>query len=341
MLANHNASLRALAELRGISIGTAANARALRTDAAYRETLAQEFNILTTENELKFGPLCPHPSAYDFGPAEELVSFARANDMRIRGHTLLWHKMNPPWVVEGRYNRHQALDLLHRHIFTTIGHFHGEINAWDVVNEPVDENGGLRDSFWLHAIGPDYIAYSFRWAREADPTARLFINEYGVEGLNEKSAALYNLLKELLDMGVPVDGVGLQMHLALKSTALNGAKNFAAPPPVHELFDNMKRLGDLGLELHITEMDVQIRDLPGIPEERLRKQAEVYREVLSTALRCPHLKAFILWGFTDRHTWLPKHTGCTDAPLLFDECYQPKPAYEAVYQVLETACEKV
>ncbi len=341
MLADHNASLRALAELRGISIGAAANASVLRTDTAYRETLAREFNILTTENELKFGPLCPHPGAYDFGPAEELVSFARANDMHVRGHTLLWHKMNPPWLVEGRYNRRQALDLLHRHIFTTMGHFHGEIYAWDVVNEPVEANGGLRDSFWLHAIGPDYIAYAFRWAREADPTARLFINEYGAEGLNEKSAALYGLLKDLLDMGVPVDGVGLQMHLALKSAALNGAMDFAAPPPVHELFDNMKRLGDLDLELHITEMDVQIQDLPGNSEERLRKQAEAYEEVLSTALRCPQLKAFILWGFTDRYTWIPKSTGRPDAPLLFDEYYQPKQAYEAVYQVLETVREKV
>lgn len=341
MLAHHNASLRAMAELRGISIGSAANARALRTDAAYRETLAQEFSILTLENELKFGPLCPHPGAYDFGPAEELVGFAKANDMRVRGHTLLWHKTNPPWLVEGRYNRRQALDLLHRHIFTVMGHFRGELDAWDVVNEPVEANGGLRDSFWLHTIGPDYIEYAFRWAHEADPTARLFINEYGAEGLNEKSTALYGLLKELLDTGVPVDGVGLQMHLALTGAASSGASDSAAPPAVHELFDNMKRLGALGLEIHITEMDVQIQDLPSSPEERLRKQAAAYEEVLTTALRCPQLKALILWGFTDRHTWIPELTGRPDAPLLFDEYYRPKPAYEAVYRVLEMACEKV
>lgn len=336
MLTNHNASLRTMAELRDISIGAAASSRALRTDSAYRETLAQEFNLLTPENELKFGQLCPHPGAYDFGPAEELVVFARANDMRVRGHTLLWHQMNPGWLIEGNYNRNQALDLLHKHIFTTMGHFHGEIFAWDVVNEPVEANGGLRDSFWMHTIGPDYIEYAFRWAHEADPGARLFINEYGAEGLNEKSDALYGLLKDLRAFGVPIHGVGLQMHLAL-----NCADAFAAPPAVHELFDNMKRLGDLGLEIHITEMDVQIQGLEGSPEDRLRKQAEVYEEVLCTALRCPQLAAFTLWGFTDRYSWIPKFTGRPDAPLIFDEYYRSKPAYESIYRSLEAVCEKV
>jgi endo-1,4-beta-xylanase len=336
MQTNHTASLRALAEQHGILIGAAASSRLLRTDSAYRETLAQEFNLLTIENELKFGPLCPRLGAYDFGPVEELVEFAQANDMRVRGHTLLWHQMNPDWLKEGNYNRNQALDLLRRHIFTTTGHFRGEIYAWDVVNEPVETNGGLRDSFWMHTIGPDYIEYAFRWAREADPGARLFINEYGAEGFNEKSTALYDLLKDLLKQGVPIDGVGLQMHVSI-----TGSDAFSTPPAVHELFDNMKRLSDLGLEIHITEMDVQIHGVAGTAAEQLKKQAEVYEQVLGTALRNPQLKAFILWGFTDRYSWIPNFTGCPDAPLLFDEYYQPKPAYEAVYQTLETVCDKV
>lgn len=336
MQTNHNASLRAMAEQRGIFIGAAASARALRTDLAYRETLAQEFNLLTPENELKFGPLCPHPSAYDFGPAEELVVFARANDMQVRGHTLLWHQMNPKWLVENNYNRNQALDLLHKHIFTTMGHFHGEIYAWDVVNEPVEVNSGLRDSFWMHTIGPDYIEYAFRWAHEADPSALLFINEYGNEGLSEKSDAIYDLLKDMLGMGVPIHGVGLQMHVAV-----NGGDAFAAPPTVSDLFDNLKRLGDLGLEIHITEMDVQIHGTPGTMAERLQKQAKVYEEVLSTALRCPQLKALVMWGLTDRYSWIPNFTGHPDAPLIFDPYYQPKPAYESIYQLLERISERV
>ncbi len=334
MTINQNAFLRALAEQRGILFGAAASSQALRAAAAYQDTLAREFNFLTPENELKFGPLCPRPGMYDFGPADELVYFALANDMKVRGHTLVWHHQNPTWLNEGDYNRSQALDLLRKHIFTTMGHFRGEIYAWDVINEPVEENGSLRKSFWLDTIGPDYIEHALRWAHEADPSARLFINEYRAEGMNEKSKGLYELLKSLLSQGLPIHGVGLQMHLAL-----NGSASFSSPPAVHELFDNLKRLGELGLELHITEMDVQIQGIPGTSEEQLKKQAGVYEEVLSTALRNPQLKAFILWGVSDRFSWIPRFTGHADAPLLFDNYYQPKPAYEAVYQALEAALE--
>src|SRR5512141_278556 len=203
----HIASLRSLAKQRGIYMGAAANHRALRTDYAYREMLAQEFNLLTTENELKFGALSPRPEAYDFGPAEELVDFAQANDMQVRGHTLLWHQMNPEWLKETNFNRHQALDLLHKHIFTVMAHFYGEISTWDVVNEPVVDNGGLRDSFWMHTIGPDYLEHAFRWANQADPQARLFVNDYSVEGIGGKSDSLYDLVRDLVKRGVPLHGV--------------------------------------------------------------------------------------------------------------------------------------
>jgi endo-1,4-beta-xylanase len=326
----HLASLRNLAEQRGLRIGAAANSRALRTDYAYREVLAKEFNFLTTENELKFGPLSPRPKAYDFGPTSELVDFAQANDMAVRGHTLLWHMQNPDWLIEGNYNRRQSLELLHKHIFTVMGHFHGEIFAWDVVNEPVEDNGGLRDSFWMHTIGPDYLEYAFRWAHEADPNARLFINEYGAEGISGKSDALYGLVKELLNRGVPIHGVGLQMHLAIDESS-----SFAKPPTARELEENLNRFGELGLDIHITEMDVQIQNLHYTIEEQLEKQARVYEDVLTVAMHSPQVKAITFWGFTDRYSWIPKFTGNADAPLLFDEYYQAKPAYEAVYRAMK------
>nr|QQZ02650.1 1,4-beta-xylanase [uncultured microorganism] len=328
----HIASLRSLAKKRDVLIGAAANWRALRTDYAYREVLAQEFDLLTTENELKFGPLSPRPNAYDFGPAEELVDFAQANDMKIRGHTLLWHKMNPDWLTENNFTRHQALELLHKHIFTVMAYFRGEVYAWDVVNEPIHDNGGLRDSFWLHTIGPDYIEYAFRWANQADPNARLFINDYGTEDLGTKSDSLYNLVKDLLRRGTPINGVGLQMHLSIADS-----QDFVKPPTVQDLEENLRRFADLGLEIHITEMDVQIQNLSGSMEEQLERQARVYEDVLTVALRNPQLKAFVLWGFTDRYSWIPKATGRPDAPLPFDEYYQPKPAYEALYRALQAA----
>lgn len=330
METNHIASLRALAEQRGILIGAAANERALRTDYAYRETLAQEFNLLTTENELKLGSLCPRPGVYDFSPAEELVNFAHANDMQVRGHTLVWHEAAPNWLKESSYNRRQALDLLRKHIFTVMGHFRREIAFWDVVNEPISPTGGMRDSFWLHTIGPDYIEQAFNFAREADPQAKLFLNDYRVEGLNDKSTHLYEMTRDLLKRGVPIHGVGLQMHIALYESEL-----FSPLPAVGNLLDNLKRFADLGLEIHITEMDVQMKNLTGTLEERLEKQAGVYEQVLHTALRNEQFKALILWGFTDRYSWIPKYTGYPDAPLPFNEYYQPKPAYNALYRALE------
>lgn len=332
METTHISTLRSLAKQRGIFMGTAANYRALRTDYAYREVLAQEFNLLTTENELKFGSLSPRLEAYDFGPAEELIDFAQANDMQVQGHTLLWHQMNPEWLKETNFNRHQALDLLHKHIFTVMAHFYNEIYAWDVVNEPVDDHGGLRDSFWLHTIGPDYLEYAFRWANQADPNARLFINEYAVEGISSKSNDLYSLVKDLLKRGVPIQGVGLQMHLSIA-----GSSKFPSPPTVQELEQNLCRFSDLGLEIHISEMDVQIQGLEASMQERLEKQARVYEDVLTVAIQNPQLKAFTTWGFSDRYSWIPKATGQPDAPLPFDEYYQPKPAYEALYRALEAA----
>lgn len=325
-------TLRCLAKQRGIFMGTAASHRALRTDYAYREMLAQEYNLMTTENELKFGSLTPRLDAYDFGPAEELIDFAQANDMRVRGHTLVWHRMNPEWLNETNFNRNQALELLHKHIFTVMAHYYDEIYAWDVINEPLNDQGGLRDSFWLHTIGPDYLEYAFRWANQADPNARLFINEYGVEGICSKSDDLYSIVRDLLKRGVPIQGIGLQMHLSI-----SGSGPFPAPPTVQELEQNLSRFSDLGLDLHITEMDVQIQGLAGSAEERLEKQARVYEDVLTVALQNPQLKAFVTWGFTDRYSWIPKFTGQSDAPLPFDEYYQPKPAYEALYRALEAA----
>lgn len=330
METTHIISLRSLSEQQGIYMGAAANHRAIRTDYAYRELLAQEFNMLTTENELKFGALSPRLDAYDFGSAEELIDFAQANNMLVRGHTLIWHKMNPEWLKETNFTRRQALDLLHKHIFTVMAHFYEEIYAWDVVNEPLYDHGGLRDSFWLHTIGPDYIETAFKWAHQADPHARLFLNEYAVEGISTKSNDFYELARDLVNRGIPINGVGLQMHLSIADST-----SFPTPPTKQELEENLERFSALGLEIHITEMDVQIQGLSGSLEEKFEKQARVYEDVLSVVLKHPGVKAFNLWGFTDRYSWIPKATGQPDAPLLFNEYYQPKLAYEALYRVLE------
>lgn len=203
------------------------------------------------------------------------------------------------------------------------------MNIWDVVNEGLDDNGALRDSIWLRGIGPDYIDWAFRWARQANPQARLFYNDYGGEGLGQKSDAIYNLLKGLLQRGVPVNGVGLQMHVSID-----------AYPDPQDVLANMKRLVALGLEVQITEMDVQIQHDHRPMEQRLEAQAQIYRDMLSACLAAKNCTAFAMWGFIDRYSWIPQFTGHPDAPLIFDESYRPKPAYVALVSVLKEALKR-
>jgi endo-1,4-beta-xylanase len=179
---------------------------------------------------------------------------------------------------------------------------------------------------WWRVIGPEYIDMAFRWAHEVDPDALLFYNDYGAEGLNGKSDAVYELVQGLLDRGVPIHGVGLQAHLVL-----SGQSNF------DNVRANIQRLGDLGLQVHITELDIRIADAssgdePGQAE--LERQAQMYGELLDVCLSEPSCTAFVLWGFTDRHSWIPWFRPGWGSALIFDESYRPKPAYDAMRQVL-------
>jgi endo-1,4-beta-xylanase len=211
--------------------------------------------------------------------------------------------------------------VLRGHITTVVGRYRGRIAAWDVVNEAIEEDGTLRDTFWLRIIGPEYIDMAFQWAHEADPDALLFYNDYASEGLGRKSDAVYALVQDMLERDVPIHGVGLQSHLVLTS-----------PPVFKDVLANIKRLSDLGLLVHVTEMDVRMRGEP--TEARLERQARVYSAFLEACLEAENCTAFVLWGFTDRHSWIPGERPGWGSALIFDESYQPKPAYEAMREAL-------
>jgi endo-1,4-beta-xylanase len=315
-------TLRSLAEEQEYWIGTAVSYEYLRSDEAYADLVAREFNLLTTEDDLKFGPVHPEADRYDFEAGDALVAFAQANVMAVRGHTLVWDSQNPEWLAAGNYNREALMNILRDHIYTVVGRYRGQMEAWDVVNEALDENGDLRDTIWLRGIGPDYIALAFQWAHEADPQAKLFYNDQAAEGMNAKSEGVYQLVKGLRDRGIPIHGVGMQMHVELE----------AAPPP-GEVAANMARLGELGLEVQITEMDVRVG--PEISPEKLQRQADIYRDMLSVCLEAENCDTLVVWGATDAYSWLPKLTGSQDAGVLFDTNYEPKPAWEALVETLK------
>jgi endo-1,4-beta-xylanase len=262
----------------------------------------------------------PEPGRYEWRGADTIVEYAEAHDMLVRGHTLVWHNQLPSWVEEGQWSREELLDVLHDHIHTVVGRYEGRIAAWDVVNEAVDDRGRLRDTIWLQVIGPEYIELAFRWAHEADPEAELFYNDYSAEAMGAKSDAVYALVEELIAEGVPIHGVGLQMHLQL-----------GRAPSHARVAANLERLAGLGLKTQITEMDVRVRDTE---PHTLERQAEVYGATLRLCLDAPSCTAFVLWGFTDRHSWVPTAFDGWGSPLIFDAGYAPKPAYERLREVL-------
>jgi endo-1,4-beta-xylanase len=322
-------TLRESAHLAHVLVGTAVRP-SLFSEAAYSATLAREFDMVEPEDAMKWWTVRTHADTFDFRGGDEVVRFAQAHGMKVRGHCLVWDHDNPEWLVQGHFTPAQLSHLLQEHIETVIKHYAGQVFAWDVVNEALDENGHVRDSLWynqpgigLSDKGTAYIEQAFRWAHEADPHALLFYNDNGGEGLNRKSDAIYAMVKDFKLRGVPIDGVGLQMHvpqLELDTAAIAG---------------NIERLTALGVQVHITELDVSLPlDSNGAaaPNDLLR-QAEIYRDVVRACLQSPECAAIQTWGFTDKYSWIGSHShGTRGAALPFDRTYQPKPAYNAMLE---------
>src|SRR5580658_2781888 len=222
-------SLREASQASGLLIGTAVRPAHL-SETEYASTLAREFNMVEPEDVLKWETIHPERQAFDFSQGDQVMDFATRHNMKVRGHTLVWHQQNPKWLTEGKYTSTELAQILEQHIKTVVGHYRGKIFAWDVVNEAFDElhPGELRSTIWrdqpgiaiassdpvrwelaAHSAQPSYsyIERCFRWAHEADPQALLFYNEAEAETINPKSDAIYAMVRDFRERGVPVDGV--------------------------------------------------------------------------------------------------------------------------------------
>jgi endo-1,4-beta-xylanase len=317
-------TLRSLADDRGIEIRTFVAESALLDDPVYPEALASQFNSVTPELSLLFKYVHPTPNIYDFNYSDLVVNFAEANGMKANGHTLVWHSaLNlPNWLKNGNWTRDELIEILEDHIKTVVGRYKGRVRSWDVVNEAFTNSGRLRNTFWLRGIGPEYIDLVFQWAHEADPDAKLFYKDYSLAG--SKADGIYELVSGLLQRGVPIHGVNIQLHVLLDIFDAEQLLDVAAY--------NMKRLSALGLQVNITEFEVPIR-LPAT-EDELLVQAEIYGDALQLCLCSPSCEVFETMGFTDRYFWIPKIFGW-GAALMSDEDYIPKPAFYALVEVLE------
>jgi endo-1,4-beta-xylanase len=324
-------TLRTLAEQqpREFYIGTAVSTPPLLDEPQYGETVRAQFNMLTVENALKMCAVQAERNVFNFNDADAAIQFAEANDMVVRGHTLVWYQCVPAWLENGTFSREEAIQILRDHIFTVVGRYKGRIHTWDVVNEAFREDGALRDTLWRRMIGDDYIEMAFRFAHEADPNARLFINDYDADGTNYKAQVIAELVEDLLTRGVPIHGVGLQMHIRAGHTSRFRTYS------VESIRENIERFGALGLDVHITELDVKHAGTP--TDDILALQALDYARILETCLTTTPCSAVVMWGFTDKHTWLREWYNPDTAPLLFDADYQPKPAYTAMIDVLTRA----
>ena len=328
--AKDNNTLRYYADKNQKHIGVAlATYKGLQGD---RDAAGKQFGMMVCENEMKMEVLQPSQGSFSFGSADNLVSFAQKNNMVVRGHCLVWHSQQPTWLSsDGKKNdkgwtREQALAIMKNHITKVMQHYKGKVREWDVVNECLDDdqttvrtNPGSydlrRQSVWQLAIGDDYIDSAFVYARQADPGAELYLNDYGVELQGKaKSAAFYNLAMRLKSDGIPIDGVGLQCHFSVGD--VDSLK----------LDDTIRRFGEAGLKCIITELDMGI---PSTSAQNLEEQARCYRVVTDIVLNHANCPSMVVWGIKDNDSWRSASN-----PLLYTSGLEKKPAWYAVRSAL-------
>ncbi|HEO8420359.1 Endo-1,4-beta-xylanase A precursor [Mycobacteroides abscessus subsp. abscessus] len=334
------------------SIGAAVEPYQLEgTDAA---VLKHHFNSIVAENVMKPINIQPEEGKFNFEQADKIVQFAKENGMELRFHTLVWHSQVPEWFFldkdgksmvnetdpkQREKNKKLLLKRLETHIKTIVKRYKNDIQSWDVVNEVIDDGNpaneqGLRESPWFKITGTDYIKVAFETAnRYASKDAKLYINDYNTE-VNPKRDRLYNLVKDLLKQGVPIDGIGHQSHIQI------------GWPSISEIESSINLFAGLGLDNQITELDVSLYGWPprpayptyeAIPLNQFEAQAERYNQLFNLYERLDDkISSVTFWGIADNHTWLNDRAEQyndgvgVDAPFVFDTNYQVKPAYWAI-----------
>ena len=276
------------------------------------------------------GNIEPVQGVLNLGPVDVVVDFAEAHGLSLMGTPLVWHLVLPAWVNNAMTPAALESALTTR-IQTLLGLYGDRVDSWVVVNEAFTDQGTLRPSIFLQKLGSGYIAQAFHLARAADPDALLFINDYLIEQAGAKSDALYALVVDLLGQGVPIDGVGFQMHTG-------GVFGFFGGIPSKQAVQaNIQRFTDLGLVVRFTEMDMQTTGF-GFPSEprslKLAYQRDKYRELVEACVETPGCIGVDFWGFTDKHTWIKDFLFLDDEPLLFDTAYLPKAAFFGVRDAL-------
>jgi GH35 family endo-1,4-beta-xylanase len=298
------------------------------------------FGVVTPENCMKPGPVHPSEETWRFERPDALMKWCADNRMAIHGHTLVWHAQTNNWFFRDG-DKAAVTRRMKDHISTLVGRYKGKIRGWDVVNEAIGDGGNaqtaqtenLRNSSWLRAVGPEFIPLAFKFAHDADPDAKLYYNDYGIESGAKHDSSMV-LLRRLIKDGVPVHGVGIQGHWS------------TANVPYAAIDKAIADYASLGLKVSITELDVTIRGASGGQFGRgrgrgrgevtppsppdLKAQADAYARLFAIFIKHKAVvERVTFWGLSDRRTWrFGQH------PLIFDATNRRKPAYGAIIDAL-------
>jgi len=315
-------------------IGVAVSPSNLNLGTGEREIIDAEFNSLTAENVMKMGPIHPEENRYYWNDADRVVNFAVANNLKIRGHTLCWHQQTPSWIFRNTdgttVTKEVLLNRLKDHITQVVTRYKGKVYAWDVVNEAIDEDNAktYRQSQWYTICGEEYIAKAFQWAHEADPEALLFYNDYNAESSGKRDR-IFNMLKGLIEAGVPVHGIGLQGHWS------------TFWPSETEIRNTIAKFSTLSIKIQITELDLSVYSstadfsvrTPGDDDftaQMERAQMDKYKMIFRVFRENKNvITGVTFWNVSDNHSWLDNFpvVNRKNYPLLFDQNYQRKKAY--------------
>jgi endo-1,4-beta-xylanase len=310
-----------------MKMGTAVNLTPLFADEQYRNLALDQFSIWTPENSMKPQFIHPESNVYDFSDADQLVDAALKNNIAVHGHALVYDKSSPDWMTKSPVADRQQ--IMTDHINTVVSHFKGKVAEWDVVNEPFSEKhalygfgkSGLEPNIWFQALGEKYIDIAFETAHKADPSAKLYLNDYGLENDGQRWDMMLGLVKRLRQRGVPIDGVGFESHVYTDGDYINAA----------QLKNHMTILARLGLSVRVSEIDVTGDDA--------KQQISQYVIALDVCLRSPNCTSYTTWGITDKYgstTRSDRYPLVYGTSLLWDKDMKVKPAYGALQTRLQT-----
>lgn len=328
-------TLRSYAEKNGIYIGAILNSQWFGggLPSQYEQVHKTQFNIVVAENEMKFDATEPSENRFNYNNGDKMVRYAKQNGMRVRGHALAWHSQVPNWVNNYKNDKKKLLSVLKNHIDNVVGHWKGQVDEWDVVNEAISNNEPQWRTYsvWYQGIGPEFIDSAFVWAHAADPNAELCYNDYNLEqGVNPKAKAgfLLEQVKRWVANGIPIHCVGSQTHVEDTTTD----KHFIGSPD--SLRSLAKELAKLNIKLKITELDIGFKSGINVSKSDLERQGQTFRQYLDIILEEPNADTYLIWGVSDKWSWLGGLN--RQKGLIYDDNLKPKPAFDSLLVRLQT-----